>query len=145
MWGYYPPCQLIPERPFSRWDHLTTTSRVHFVFWFSILICQVHWVLEVLIANFKKKTTIKKWKTLLTVKLTNDVIMQLSCCPLLYPISPVPSCPSLKHQVSPCFPANTSLYPPCSPCSSLSYIYILVLLSFLLGPGSWEDDERQRD
>ena len=46
----------------------------------------------------------KKWRTLLTVKLTNDAIMQLSYCPPLFPISPVLSYPSLDRQVSPRFP-----------------------------------------
>ena len=67
------PCQLIAD----------TTLRVHFVFCFSIY--QSHWVLGVLIANFKKKTTIKKWRTLLTVKWTYDAIMQLSYCPPFIP------------------------------------------------------------
>ena len=65
--------------------------------------------------------------------------MLLSYCLLYFSISPVTplSLPSTM------FPSDTSLYPPCSPCSLLSHVYIPVLLSFLLVPGSWEDDLRQ--
>ena len=65
--------------------------------------------------------------------------MLLSYCLLYFSISSVTplSLPSTM------FPSDTSLYPPCSPCSLLSNVYIPVLLSFLLVPGSWEDDLRQ--
>ena len=64
--------------------------------------------------------------------------MQLSYCPPFIPhiartLLSLPSTRFLHVSL-----ANTSLYPACSPCSSLSYVHFLVLLFFLLGPGFWK-------
>ena len=52
-------------RPFSRWRHLTTTTRIHFGFCFVIEICQSGWGLKKNSPNLYKKTT--NWRILVVV------------------------------------------------------------------------------
>ena len=66
------------------------------------------------------------------------VIVQLSYCLLYLRISPVTP---LSFPRTMFLHVNSLQNFPL--CPSLSYLYILVLLFFLLAPGSWEDDHRQ--